>query len=254
MKTRNNSTLSNDMSTNVLIDESHGLMAVTRNGKFKQLIHYIKEEKLPTKAGVESSISVKNIGNYLFIMDNFFKILVLIGESSHKVLNYTDIIDVSYEENGNQLFTKSTGRTVGGAIVGGMLMGGAGAVVGGLSGNSKQNKEIKSMNVKILLRNSDQTTYTLYFKESSGVLKTKEENDRKLYEKFFKNANRAKDLLSIIIDEGKRSVPQVVPVLAQPTVSQTPSVADELTKLAKLKADGILTEEEFQAQKAKLLR
>ena len=30
-------------------------------------------------------------------------------------------------------------------------------------------------------------------------------------------------------------------------------VADELAKLAKLKADGILTEEEFNAQKAKLL-
>jgi hypothetical protein len=31
------------------------------------------------------------------------------------------------------------------------------------------------------------------------------------------------------------------------------SVADELTKLAKLKADGVITEEEFGAQKAKLL-
>jgi hypothetical protein len=31
------------------------------------------------------------------------------------------------------------------------------------------------------------------------------------------------------------------------------SVADELTKLAKLKADGVLTEEEFAAQKRKLL-
>jgi hypothetical protein len=30
-------------------------------------------------------------------------------------------------------------------------------------------------------------------------------------------------------------------------------VADELTKLARLRADGFLTEEEFTAQKAKLL-
>lgn len=37
------------------------------------------------------------------------------------------------------------------------------------------------------------------------------------------------------------------------TVAQELSVADELAKLAKLKADGIITDEEFQAQKAKLL-
>lgn len=36
-------------------------------------------------------------------------------------------------------------------------------------------------------------------------------------------------------------------------VVQELSVADEIAKLAKLKADGILSEEEFQAQKAKLL-
>jgi hypothetical protein len=39
----------------------------------------------------------------------------------------------------------------------------------------------------------------------------------------------------------------------EPVASPSLSVADELTKLAKLKADGVLTEEEFAAQKRKLL-
>jgi len=38
-----------------------------------------------------------------------------------------------------------------------------------------------------------------------------------------------------------------------PATTQTPSIADELTKLKKLKDDGVLTEEEFQQQKRKLL-
>ncbi|MCD2324988.1 SHOCT domain-containing protein [Sphingomonas sp. IC-56] len=38
-----------------------------------------------------------------------------------------------------------------------------------------------------------------------------------------------------------------------PVAGPTAPIADELTKLAKLKADGILTDAEFQAQKAKLL-
>jgi len=39
----------------------------------------------------------------------------------------------------------------------------------------------------------------------------------------------------------------------QQTAGGAPSVADELEKLAKLKGDGVLSDEEFAAQKAKLL-
>ena len=188
-------------------------------------------------------------------MDDFFKVLVLIGRGSHDIFNYADIIEVSYEENGNQLYTKSAGRTVGGAIVGGVLMGGAGAVVGGLSGASKQNKEVKSIDIKILLRSTSRTSCVLHFNDSNRILETKEDSDRTLYETYTKNANKAKDILSVIIDNAKQvqvSAPVAQP-LVQQALSSSSSVADELVKLAKLKADGILTEEEFQAQKAKLL-
>jgi len=68
-----------------------------------------------------------------------------------------------------------------------------------------------------------------------------------------KNANEAKDILSVIIDNAKRMAAQAAPVISQPATPQSISVADELMKLAKLKADGILTEEEFVAQKKLLL-
>lgn len=237
----------------VLVDEHYGVIAVAEQGKFNYAFNYIKVEKLPEKAGLESSISVKKAGNYMFIMDNYFKVLVIIGKYLHKCLNYSDIIEVSYIENGDQLFTKSTGRTVGGAIVGGVLMGGAGAVVGGLSGDTKQNKVVKNMDIKILLRNTEETSCILHFMDASNPLKTKEATDKSHYEEFLKNANKAKDLLSVIIDDAKQTASQVVPVMSQPIAPQPSSVADELAKLAKLKADGILTEEEFVAQKKLLL-
>ena len=239
---------------NVLVDESHGLMAISESGKVKDVFNYINASSLPRKKGEKSTINTRGIGNYLFIMDDFFKVLVLVGPGHHEIFNYSDIIEVSYEENGSQLYTKSAGRTVGGAIVGGVLMGGAGAVVGGLSGASKQNKEIENMDIKILLRSTIRTSCVLHFKDVDRVLKTKEDADRKLYEKYVKNANQAKDVLSVIIDNAKQvSTPTAQPI-AQPVVAPaSSSVADELAKLAKLKADGILTEEEFQAQKSKLL-
>ena len=239
---------------NVLVDESHGLMAISESGKVKDVFNYINASSLPRKKGEKSTINTREIGNYLFLMDDFFKVLVLVGPDCHESFNYSDIIEVSYEENGSQLYTKSAGRTVGGAIVGGFLMGGAGAVVGGLSGASKQNKEIKNMDIKILLRSTSRTSCVLHFKDVDRVLKTKDDADRRLYETYVKNANQAKDVLSVIIDNAKQASTPIAQPIAQPVVAPaSSSVADELAKLAKLKADGILTEEEFQAQKSKLL-
>lgn len=54
-------------------------------------------------------------------------------------------------------------------------------------------------------------------------------------------------------DDGSAPVPLQAAFMDAGAPAATPSVADELAKLADLKAKGILTEEEFQAQKAKLL-
>lgn len=238
---------------NVLIDESHGLMAITESGKVKDVFNYINASSLPRKKGEKSTINTREIGNYLFLMDDFFKVLVLVGPDCHEIFNYSDIIQVSYEENGSLLYTKSAGRTIGGALVGG-LMGGAGAVVGGLSGASKQNKEIRNMDIKILLRSTSKTSCVLHFKDVERVLKTKDEADRKLYETYVQNANQAKDVLSVIIDDAKQASAPIAQPITQPVVAPaSSSVADELAKLAKLKADGILTDEEFRVQKSKLL-
>ena len=61
-----------------------------------------------------------------------------------------------------------------------------------------------------------------------------------------------KDIFSIIIDiVDKNLARQKTAQVVQPT--STSSVADELMKLAKLKDAGVLSEEEFNTQKNKLL-
>ena len=61
-----------------------------------------------------------------------------------------------------------------------------------------------------------------------------------------------KDIFSIIIDiVDKNLARQKTVQVVHPTSS--PSVADELMKLAKLKDAGVLSEEEFNIQKSKLL-
>ena len=87
----------------ILIEENRGLIAYCASGGVGSVFNYINANSLPKKRGEKSTVNTKAVGNYLFIMDDFFKVLVIIGESSHEIFNYTDIIEVSYEENGNQL-------------------------------------------------------------------------------------------------------------------------------------------------------
>ena len=91
------------------------------------------------------------------------------------------------------------------------------------------------------------------FNDSNRILKTKDAKDNTLYENYQKNANYAKDLLSVIIDKAKQSGNPTVQQDEQVPSSPKSGIADELAKLAQLKADGILTDEEFNTQKARLL-
>ncbi len=83
------------------------------------------------------------------------------------------------------------------------------------------------------------------------MLETKKEADRLQYESLMKEVSGIKDIFSIILDMVDKNIAMQKnsPVIQQ----NSNSVADELAKLAKLKESGVLTEEEFNAQKAKLL-
>ena len=236
-----------------LVDEQYGMMVILRKGQISSTFNYVQSEHITKKTGDKSFINHVSVGNYHFIMDDFFNVLVIVTPTSYDIFDYKEIIEVSYEENGTQLYSKSSMRTVGGAIVGGVLMGGAGAVVGGLSGTTTQHKEVKTMTLKILLRSTEKPTYLINFNESKRVLKTEDKSDNALYKKYQRNANKAKDILSVIIDKVKQEKVVAVRQVEPQTIQQSTTVADELAKLAKLKSDGILTEEEFNAQKTKLL-
>jgi uncharacterized membrane protein YdbT with pleckstrin-like domain len=58
-----------------------------------------------------------------------------------------------------------------------------------------------------------------------------------------------------LTEENRRKMAPVTPLTPVPPPSRAPStsVADEIAKLARLRQQGILTEQEFQAQKARLL-
>ncbi len=242
--------------TIVLIDEKYGFITVFK-GLISYSFNYIKEDYITKKTGNKAYVTVKNIGSYLFVLDEYFKVLIIISPliSTYKVFNYSSIINVVYEEDGNTLFSKSMKRTIGGAIVGDILMGGAGAIVGGLSGETKQFKEVKSMNIKILIRNTTTPSLDLPINLKGETFNTKDEKSKKTYNTRIQEANAIKDLISVIIDNSSQQSTTILTSshqINEEPKSQT-GIADELVKLAQLKDAGVLSEGEFQQQKKKLL-
>lgn len=187
-----------------------------------------------------------------FVVDDKHKKLFFIEYKSDcsnvTIIDFKDIITVEVCEDGNTVFSKSALRTVGGAAVGSALLGGAGAVVGGLSGDSTQKRKIKKISIKILMRDITKPAFEFVVFDLNSVSSVKDS-----YKSLMKYTDSIKDCISVIIDLQKSNIETQNTVSVTETKSEDKSITDELLKLAKLKEEGMLTDEEFALMKAKLL-
>lgn len=182
-------------------------------------------------------VVTKKVGKYIEFDEQNKKWLIPDGflgaKVNSKVHDFNEIIEYELLEDGESVTKGGLGR----AVVGGVLLGGVGAIVGGVTGRKKTNSIINSLKIKITLNNSsDPVTYV-------NLIKTPVKSKSIIY----KTANsEAHEILSIlkIITENNNIVHQ--------NLSNT-SVSDELLKLKHLKDEGILTTEEFEIQKNKIL-
>lgn len=220
-----------------------------------------RNEDLNRIASSVDDFTVTNVSNgygnhYRFMVDNTHKNVCYINGIRKIIIPYSKILSVELIENGTTISSKSTARTVGGALIGGVLAGTAGAIIGGLSGDTKQKHMVSKVQVKIRLKDVSNPYLVIDAFNSSRMIgssvKEIDANDAlygNVYRQCLSKANTIIDMVSAIIDEvdkneGSKQKTQVV---------HESSLADELKKLAGLKKDGILTESEFNAMKAKLL-
>ncbi|GAA0857771.1 hypothetical protein GCM10008916_12830 [Clostridium nitritogenes] len=164
-----------------------------------------------------------------------------LGHTLAKVYNYNDILDFELIEDGNVLVTKGG---LGRAIAGGLLFGGVGAIVGGVTGKRKSNETIQRLLVRLTIANCFSPIH-----EDIIFISTKINKNSKTYSKELQNA---KDLL-LKLDSSKSLSNSETNILYSNKVNNNLSVADELIKLKALMDDGIITKIEFENQKNKLL-
>ena len=183
---------------------------------------------------------LKAYNDYAFVIDDANECIIIVTPSDIHVHRFADIVSISCEENGSSYYTKSVDKSVTGGILSG------GATAGRNDETTSGKKLVTDISIKISLKSiSDPTIILNIYKGAIG--KFKKGDDRGIVsEEYIREASGIADIFTVIIDLMAKKAEQ--PAKVTPT-----SVADELIKLAQLKDSGILSEEEFQSQKAKLL-
>ena len=160
-----------------------------------------------------------------------------------EIFTFDEIVDYDLYENNESISSGGLGR----AVAGGLLLGGVGAIVGGVTGKKKTKSTCESMYLHI--------STTSYFFPSLMIpyitkeIKTKS-ND------YTKALSKAKETMSCLegvfkVNEDSKG-PQKVEIVSSTQTSDDDPI-EKVKKLKELLDLGVITEEEFDQKKKQLL-
>lgn len=153
--------------------------------------------------------------------------------TSNIVFNFNDVVSYELIQDGESITKGGVGR----AVAGGILFGGVGAVVGGLTGKKKVVTEIKEYALNVVTKNEFFPKILINFltvtstKSNSIIFKTAQANSQNIMAEF--------DLMIESTNSSEKDIQL--------------SSADELRKFKNLLDDGIITQAEFDLKKKQLL-
>ncbi len=148
-----------------------------------------------------------------------------------RVFRFDELSSVEIIEDGESV---SKGG-IGSAAAGGLLFGGAGAVVGSVTGK-KQKAMVNRISVRVNFNNRWIQT------EEIVLLSTQTARNSFMYRATIDNAHKLKQMLESCAQPSNEA-----------PASNTASNADEIRKYKQLLDDGIISQEEFDAKKKQLL-
>lgn len=166
-----------------------------------------------------------------------------------KPITYRDILSSEIFVDGETVTKTARGSQLGGALIGGLALGGVGAIIGGLSGKTKSSEKVKRVDLRITVNDTKSPLHDLNFMDVEG------KKDGIVYKTAMDQARHWHGLAAVLIkiadNEDERQVNTEPSSSAES--SNINSLADELSKLSDLRDKGVLSDEEFVTQKQKLL-
>lgn len=165
-----------------------------------------------------------------------------------RTIPYSDILRCEIHEDGTAITKTSRTSQVGGALIGQAVAGPVGALIGGLSGKRVEANEVNRVELRLVVNDVSSPTFSVTF------LDRKVKRKSIVYRLAANQARHWYALIEVIIRQADDAVqPRGVAAAAPSNEVSSVHVADELRKLADLREAKILTEEEFQKQKQRIL-
>ncbi len=187
------------------------------------------------------------ISDTLLVLDSK-KVWAIVNQGTiSKPYQYTDLTGFSVELNGNQVQSGNEGKV----LIGRLLLGATGALMGAAS-SRHINEYINDFRIKITVNDIDHPVFQIVLINSS-TLKYSSEYEAKVHQ-----CEDIIGMLEYIKSNGRGAQNQTATITGHAEGEKARaiyafSVADEISKFHQLAKDGIITDEEFQRQKQKLL-
>lgn len=156
--------------------------------------------------------------------------------SNYTRFDYSQIVDYEVLENGSTIAKGGLGR----AAVGGILFGGAGAIVG--AATRKQKNLCESLQVKVTVKGYRDPAFFI------KLITTPTKTDGFVYKAVTETAQKLASKLELIVEENKSGNAQ-----QNASTASSPDPADQIRKFKALLDDGIISQEEFNQKKKQLL-
>lgn len=187
--------------------------------------------------------------SYILLFDDINKKMAYARSYYLAVVNYHEILDVEIITDHEIISSKSTSKAVGRAVVGGLLLGGVGAIVGGVTGGNKNREFVTNVFVVIKTSNTDKAIFKIEVFNAQTMCGNSRIKKGSLswnvYLSCLKKAREIELQIGRIIEDNIQSTSSIT--------SNRNCSADDILKLHSLLKEGILTQEEFNKEKSKIL-
>jgi hypothetical protein len=169
-----------------------------------------------------------------------------------RVFSYKDVLQSEILEDDASITRTSRGSQIGGALLGGVLAGGVGAIIGGLSGSQTTTTTVKKIQLQIVVNDTKKSFNRITF----ASFETEVEKRSESYKMANKEITHWHNLISHLIrlaDKVDKEKTNEEQQNKNSIATSSSSIADEIRKLSELHKEGIISDEEFNTQKQKVL-
>lgn len=160
-------------------------------------------------------------------------------------LEYKDLLAAEIFEDGITVTKTVRSSQMGSALIGGLALGGVGALIGGLSGKKESVGKVKKIDLRLTVNITSRPLHDISFLDDD----TKKDGIH--YRQVMQQVRHWHGLMEVLIKRVDLEDKDANKEIMKKPLGM--SVADEIKKLAELRDSGVLSNEEFHEQKMKLL-